>query len=178
MPSIGHVAVGLAAARGASATPGQRLALSILFGAASLAPDLDVIGFAYGIRYGAPWGHRGASHSLVFALGLAAALTFATGAFSARLRKSRLRLFLWLAVVIASHGLLDALTDGGRGIALLWPFTNERVFAPLRPIPVAPIGIRFLSARGLFVAIAELALFAPFFIYGLWPRRRAKPRPR
>ena len=178
MPSIGHVAVGLAAARGASATPRQRIALSILFGAASLAPDLDVIGFAYGIRYGAPWGHRGASHSLVFALVLAAALTFVTSAFSARLRKSRLRLFLWLAVVIASHGLLDALTDGGRGIALLWPFTHQRFFAPVRPIPVAPIGIRFLSARGLFVAIAELALFAPFFIYGLWPRRRAKPRPR
>jgi inner membrane protein len=178
MPSIGHVAVGLAAARAASATPRQRILLSVLFGAASLAPDLDVIGFGYGIRYGAPWGHRGASHSLVFALAFAAALTFLTSAFSANLRKSRFRSFLWLAVVIASHGLLDALTDGGRGIALLWPFTNQRFFAPVRPIPVAPIGIRFLSARGLFVAIAELALFAPFFIYGLWPRRRANPRRR
>lgn len=178
MPSIGHVAVGLAAARRASTTRRQRVVLSFLFGAASLLPDLDVIGFAFGVRYGAPWGHRGASHSLVFALGLAAAFTLLAKRIDERSRGPRFRLFLWLAVVIASHGLLDALTDGGRGIALLWPFTKERFFAPVRPIPVAPIGIRFLSPRGLFVALAELVLFAPFFLYGLWPRRIGKRRAR
>lgn len=168
MPSIGHVAVGLAAAHGASLTTRQRVLLSLLFSAAALLPDLDVVGFAFGVRYGAPWGHRGASHSLFFALVLALAAT----PVSARLAIAPLRLFAWLLLVFASHGLLDALTDGGRGIALLWPFTNERFFAPLRPIPVAPIGVRFFSARGLHVALAELLLFAPFFVYGLWPRAR------
>jgi len=75
---------------------------------------------------------------------------------------------------VASHGLLDALTNGGRGIALLWPFTNARYFAPWRPIPVAPIGLRFLSSRGLHVALVELALFSPLFVYGLWPRKTSK----
>lgn len=174
MPSVGHVAVGLAAARAASTSVRQRIVLSAVLGAASLLPDLDVIGFSFGVRYGAPWGHRGATHSLVFAFGLGLLLTLLSGPLCARLRVSQVRLFLWLTLVIASHGLLDALTDGGRGIALLWPFTNHRFFAPLRPIPVAPIGIRFLSSRGLFVAFAELALFSPFFLYGLWPARVSK----
>ncbi|HYX92236.1 MAG TPA: hypothetical protein VE782_11770, partial [Myxococcaceae bacterium] len=38
------------------------------------------------------------------------------------------------------HGLLDALTDGGLGAALFWPLTAARCFAPVLPIPVAPIG--------------------------------------
>lgn len=67
--------------------------------------------------------------------------------------------------------LLDTLTDGGRGCALFWPFSEERHFAPLRPIPVAPIGLDFISERGFRVALVELVLFAPVFAYALWPRR-------
>jgi len=74
--------------------------------------------------------------------------------------------------VVASHPLLDCLTDGGLGCALLWPFSNERFFAPWRPIPVAPIGPAFLSARGLRIAVTEVVLMAPFLIYALWPRAR------
>src|SRR2546430_16362124 len=33
-------------------------------------PDIDVIGFAFGIPYGAMLGHRGLTHSLLFAAGL------------------------------------------------------------------------------------------------------------
>ena len=47
--------------------------------------------------------------------------------------------------LLASHALLDTLTDGGLGAALLWPFNFTRYFAPWRPIPVAPIGLDFLS---------------------------------
>ncbi|UUZ53762.1 metal-dependent hydrolase [Massilia sp. H-1] len=36
--------------------------------AASILPDLDVIGFRLGISYGQELGHRGVSHALVFAL--------------------------------------------------------------------------------------------------------------
>jgi inner membrane protein len=53
----------------------------------------------------------------------------------------------------------------------LWPFSLERFFAPWRPIPVAPIGFGFLSARGMRVAGVELVAFAPLFVYALWPRR-------
>jgi hypothetical protein len=44
-----------------------------------MVPDLDVFGFLWNIQYGSPFGHRGFTHSLCFALltGLVAAgLTF------------------------------------------------------------------------------------------------------
>jgi inner membrane protein len=40
--------------------------------ALSLLPDADVVGFSLGLEYGDPWGHRGATHSLAFALAVAA----------------------------------------------------------------------------------------------------------
>jgi len=74
---------------------------------------------------------------------------------------------------MASHGLLDTLTDGGLGVALLWPFSNTRYFAPWRPIPVAPIGSRLFEARGIHLMLHECVLFLPFFIFGLWPQTRS-----
>lgn len=94
-------------------------------------PDLDVIAFHFGIPYSAPFGHRGATHSL-----------------------------------------LDALTDGGLGVALLWPFSNERFFAPWRPIPVAPIGAGMLSSRGLHVLLIEGLWSLPLLVFAFWPPRR------
>jgi inner membrane protein len=104
----------------------------------------------------------------VFALvagGVAAAL-FSTRAW---------RVALLVAVVVGSHGMLDALTDGGLGAALLWPFDENRYFAPWTPIPVSPIGLRVLSPYGLSVALYELVLFSPLLAYALWPRRGLAP---
>jgi inner membrane protein len=171
MASLGHVAVGMAAARlGARGGSRARLALAMaLWSALSLLPDADVIGFRFGIAYTAPWGHRGATHSLGFALlggaaiGLAARRA-ATGALA--------------SVVLASHGLLDALTDGGLGCALLWPWSDERFFAPWRPLAVAPLGLRIFSPAGLEILARELVIFGPLLLYALWPRNdRQKPAP-
>jgi inner membrane protein len=78
------------------------------------------------------------------------------------------------AVVAVSHGLLDTLTNGGLGIALAWPFSMARYFAPWTPIPVAPIGVRMLSGRGLRVVMTEALQFAPLLVWTVWPRRRAR----
>src|SRR4051812_12998583 len=43
----------------------------------SVLPDADSIGFHAGVPYGALWGHRGMTHSLLFAAVLAAALALA-----------------------------------------------------------------------------------------------------
>ena len=67
--------------------------------------------------------------------------------------------------------MLDTLTDGGLGIALLWPFSNERYFAPWRPLPVAPIGLRILSPHGLRLMLVEALLFLPVWLVAAWPRR-------
>jgi inner membrane protein len=138
--------------------------------ALSLVPDLDVVAFALGIPYSAPWGHRGAAHSLAFAgfCGLACALAARAAGASA------VRMGVLGGLVVATHGVLDTMTDGGLGIALLWPWSNRRFFAPWRPMPVAPIGAGMFSARGLEVMLTETVLFLPLFIYGLWPRRRTR----
>lgn len=168
MPSIGHIAVGAAAGR--LQTRSRRNGTSramILLSAASLAPDADGVSFLLGIPYGASWGHRGASHSLSLAL----AIGLAAGAVGRAWKLPFSRTALFAAAAAASHGLFDSMTDGGLGVALLWPFSNRRLFAPWRPIPVAPIGAAMFSRRGLEVVVAELLLFAPFWAYGFWPRR-------
>lgn len=68
-----------------------------------------------------------------------------------------------------SHGLLDACTTGGKGIALLWPFTDQRFFAPFQVIEVSPLSpARFLSERGAAVLISELIwIWLPMAMLGL-----------
>ncbi|HET9484142.1 MAG TPA: metal-dependent hydrolase, partial [Xanthomonadales bacterium] len=121
----------------------------------TLVPDLDVIGLRLGIPYDAPLGHRGFSHSLAFATLLAGLLA----TLGARLWAgvSRPLAFAFFFVCTASHGVLDAMTTGGHGIAFFAPFSNERHFLPWRPIEVSPLSIRsFLSARGFGVLASEL----------------------
>ena len=124
-----------------------------VWSALSFAPDADVIGFALGEQYSDPWGHRGAMHSFAFAIVLGTAFGLATAKSFGR---SRLRSSLLAIAVVASHPLLDTLTDGGLGRALLWPFDLTRYFAPWRPIMVAPMGSNFFSQYGLLVAMNEL----------------------
>src|SRR5712691_1242392 len=92
-----------------------------------------------------------------FVMGIAAAI----GLAAPRLRLPRLRTWALASLVLVSHGLLDTLTDGGLGCALLWPFDLTRYFAPWRPIPVAPIGLGFFSIYGLTVTLTELVIFSP-----------------
>ncbi len=134
----------------------------------SFLPDADVVGFALGVAYGDPWGHRGATHSIAFSIGLGVLI----GLFGVVARWPVARTAITASLVLVSHALLDTLTDGGLGCGLLWPFDLTRYFAPWQPIPVAPIGPWFFSARGMQVAFMEVMLFAPLLLYALWPRRR------
>ena len=69
-------------------------------------------------------------------------------------------------VVGASHGVLDAFTDGGLGIALFSPFDSTRYFFPCRPLLVSPIGLKaFLSDWGVRVLITEVIyVWLPFLV--------------
>ncbi len=141
----------------------------------ALAPDLDVIAFALGVPYAHPLGHRGLWHSLPFAAFAAACVT-ALAFPRAPPGLSRTRAWLYLFLAIASHGLLDAATDGGLGVALLSPFDERRFFFPFRPIAVSPLGISaFFTARGLAVIESELVwVWIPFAVLGLALWRRAR----
>jgi inner membrane protein len=69
-------------------------------------------------------------------------------------RRNRPSFKYWAA---ASHGLLDAVTNGGLGVAFLSPFDTTRHFFPYRPVDVSPINVaRFLQGRGLVVLASEL----------------------
>jgi inner membrane protein len=119
----------------------------------SAVPDLDVIGFHFGVHYGDVMGHRGFTHSLFFATLLAGLVTIA---FVGQSQISRWHLFFYLFLATASHGILDAMTNGGLGVAFFSPFTNARYFFPFHPIMVSPIGVgRFFSAKGLAVIRSE-----------------------
>ncbi|WP_262891175.1 metal-dependent hydrolase [Psychroserpens algicola] len=60
-----------------------------------------------------------------------------------------------------SHGLLDAITTGGKGVGFFIPFDNSRFFFPLRVIKVSPIGIeKFFSEWGVNVIVSELKYIA------------------
>lgn len=120
----------------------------------SIIPDLDVIGFGFGIRYNDMLGHRGLTHSIMFAAALSALLSFT---LFRNAQGSHWVIFLFLFLSTLSHTLLDMLTNGGLGVALLAPFSNKRYFFPWRPIEVSPIGIGiFFSEWGLRVILTEL----------------------
>lgn len=123
-----------------------------LCAALPMVPDLDVVAFPLGIPYGDPLGHRGFSHSLVFA----ALLGFGAAALCWR----RLGFGLWelgnlFFLIAASHGILDAMTNGGSGVAFFWPWSRARYFLPWRPVQVSPIGLGFFSEEGTRVLVSE-----------------------
>jgi len=155
MPTIithGFVAAALGKSFSSGRIPARFWVLSVF---CSVLPDADVIAFRFGIPYEDMLGHRGLSHSLVFAIVLSLLV-----AFAAFLRIpngwSRFLLFVYFFVVTASHGILDAMTDGGLGVAFFAPFDDTRYFFPFQPIKVSPLGRNFFSARGLDVILSEL----------------------
>jgi inner membrane protein len=169
------VPLALAAGLGRARIPARLVVAGAI---ASILPDADVLAFRLGIPYAHAFGHRGASHSLAFAVLVA----LASSGLHARLGASRRSTFLFVLAAAASHPLLDALTDGGLGVALLWPFSSDRFFAPIRPIHVAPISARRLfSARaGAVFGTEALWVWAPCLAAAAlaWTARRLVERAR
>lgn len=186
MPSIiTHAAVPLAlwCAADRGRIPPRLLAAGVI---AAMLPDADVLAFALHIPYADAFGHRGASHSLLFACVLAAVAAVLAffgsrrpwsaprslgsrrpwSAVSCQPRlappkagptvASILQAAVFVFVCAASHPLLDAMTSGGLGVALAWPWSEQRFFAPWRPIRVSPFAPQFFSARGVATLLSEL----------------------
>lgn len=119
---------------------------------ASMLPDADVLAFALHVPYADSFGHRGASHSLLFAAVIALLAVIGCRWLQARPWQA----LAWTFVCAASHPLLDAMTSGGLGVALAWPWSDHRWFAPWRPIRVSPFAHDFFNARGLATLGSEL----------------------
>jgi inner membrane protein len=184
MASFAHVAVGMLAARlhvGVERPTAPRAApqasklrhygAMIGFALLAMLPDADVLLVALGTDDSGVLGHRGASHSFLFAAVVGAMIGLAARRLGAR----GLRTAILCAVAIASHGLLDMVGEGGRGIPLLWPFSGERFLSPWRLLPDAPRGLKFLSWNGVVNVTVEFICFLPFTAYSLWPRAVRAP---
>jgi inner membrane protein len=163
--AFSHAFVALALGRASRhhALPWRVLLLGVL---CSILPDMDVAGLYLGIPYGDLWGHRGLTHSWLFAGLLSAALI---GLWHRQdPAGTRAALFLYFFLCTASHGVLDAMTDGGLGVAFFSPFDTTRYFFPIRPIAVSPIGIgeffstdalRIFASEALWIWLPTSALF-------------------
>ena len=169
MPTVmSHAVVGVALGT-LTAFPHRRRAFWLASAILPVLPDLDVLGRVVGIGFYSLWGHRGVSHSFAAAavIGAVAALLL-----HRRLGARPAPLAVYFAIITASHGVLDALTDGGPGVAFFAPFEATRYFFPWRPIPVSPLPSRFFSEWGWRVFSAELVLiWLPAVLVMLLARR-------
>lgn len=159
MASIfGHAIVGFTLSKVLSKKNSKILLLLAV--ASTILPDIDVLAFSFGIPYEAPFGHRGFAHSIVFAVLWATLLMFIFGSLN--------RKIWWIVIFLStiSHGILDAMTSGGKGVGFFIPFNNSRFFFPFREIVVSPIGIeKFFSEWGIKVILSELKyIVLPCFV--------------
>ncbi len=128
----------------------------------SIFPDIDVIAFKFGIPYEHLFGHRGITHSIAFALLFSGAITWLIT------KSSKLAIWLYLFICMVSHGILDALTNGGLGIAFFAPFSSERYFFPVQPIQVSTLHVQhFFSEHGVMVMKSEF-LYVWLPLLALW----------
>ena len=93
----------------------------------SVIQDIDVISFYGGIPDQSMWGHRGFTHSILFALLWAVLMAFLF------FKKGRGKVFGLLFLATLSHDILDATTTGGIGVGFFVPFSPNRYFFPFRP---------------------------------------------
>jgi len=173
MPSmIGHSLWGAAAVAGWTRLPVSGWTL-ILAWICSVGADIDSLGFFLGIPYEHGLGHRGLLHGILFAALIALAAAAASRPDSAD-RAHRIGLFQLFFFCAFSHIVLDAVSNGGLGVAFFAPFSNHRYFLPWRPLDAVPIGInQMLSSRWFPIIFKELrkliipslVLFAAGFIW-------------
>jgi len=155
MPTIFTHAIAGAAAAQVLAPSSVRRGMTWTAAACAMLPDADAVGFWMGVPYFSLFGHRGITHSLTFAgvaaLGIAAVVRNRVGSHDL------LRIAACIFLATASHGFLDAFTNGGLGVAFFSPFILTRYFFPVRPILVSSISVRgFFTGRGAAVVANEM----------------------
>lgn len=130
-------------------------AIPVTAGLLAVAPDLDTYAmFAFHIQRSSLFSHRGIFHSPFFLVLLCVLLAEVTARRYCWPVAASLAA-LW-SVAAITHPVLDMLTDGGTGVALLYPYSADRLFFPWRPIHVSPLGIaQFFRGAG-YILRSEL----------------------
>jgi len=157
----------------------RRWTIPVAAGILATVPDLDLFGRRlFGIRNASIFSHRGYFHSPFFLILLSAALA----GIVTRHEFRQTFAWLWLlwAGCMVSHPLLDAMTDGGRGVMLAEPFTHARLYLPWRPIHTPP-GSENILRRAWVLRPSEIPFCGAAMLIGfsgLWVlcRRRLPTR--
>ncbi|MDF2756588.1 MAG: rane protein [Nitrospira sp.] len=91
--------------------------------ASALLPDLDAAGYWLGVPYGSFWGHRGFTHSIVFAV-------LASGLFARWIScwtgMTVVRVWTYCVVAMLSHGCVWVWIPCAVVASLLWWFGRRR----------------------------------------------------
>ena len=162
MPSlIAHTVTGYAIARGYELWKGSPDASRLvgkygwLVFAVLLAnlPDLDFVPqLLLGERF-----HHGPTHSILFGFAIVTAIWVLATLFVRKYRGAAAALALML---YASHLVLDLLSQGGRGMQLLWPFSTQYFQSPLRIFPAVHHSLGLIDISHLQFIAFELAYSA------------------
>ena len=155
-----HALVPIAAALAFSDRPVPwRIVVAAAFAAAL--PDADwVMHLFFRVSDNSIYSHRGAAHSLFAAIAVGLIAAFLHRHFKVR----PLTAGVVVTAAMASHGILDMLTDSGRGVAYLWPVNSIRLFADWRPLHSGPVHKAHLLADSFGRLSSELQqLILPMF---------------
>lgn len=132
--------------------PGRVIACGMVL---SLLPDADVLVEAVIPDLPHALAHRGATHSIAFALLMALVAMRIAMPQLTRFSRQWWGIWLYLSVCGASHGMLDALTHFGDGVAFFWPLDDARYLFSFQPMQASPFLGDFFSVWGLRVLMAE-----------------------
>ncbi len=144
-------------------------------------PDIDTFSYLLSIDEQHSLGHRGLTHSGVFALGLALAVMTI---FYRPLRSNPTQWwghYIWFFLLTLSHGIFDALVNGVLGVAFFWPFSTQRYQFAWQPLMDVPIRFsEFFSAQFWHVQWVECQFFSfvlacLYVIHQLWQSHLNRP---
>ena len=118
------------------------------------------------------------THSLLFAAAVSLIVVlWVFRNYAKRFSRRWWSLVTFFFLITASHGFLDAFTDGGYGIAFFAPFDNTRYFMPWSPLNVSPLGVHgvftpyfasVMLSELLWVWLPTLAMTAPIILWRSW----------
>ena len=155
MPSIiTHLLLGAVVSRmHTGVVPKRFWVLSVLL---PVLPDIDVIGLFFGFSSEDLFGHRGITHSVLFAciVGILAVTMFFRK--SGLTRKATLLLTAYFFLLTASHGFLDAFNDSRVGVAFWAPFENGRYLFPFNPIVPSSVLLTDSSSFGISLIVGKI----------------------
>jgi inner membrane protein len=164
---VAHGLLGAAVAAAVS-EPSRSLRWKLLLAGAFLGicPDFD-----YALNWlrisGGGW-HHGFTHSIVFAfvVGLVIGIVWGAG---------KLRSVVLFSGATVSHTLLDFMITESRGVALWWPFTDQRYKLRL-PNPInytwSDASVWEAVIDVLKISLTELMIFGPILLVVVMAKRR------